>query len=160
MVTGDIILDNIDLQKYLENTNTTAKILAMSGRVHSVMEASKELGEPPGHFIKTIVFTNPDKKIILAIVKGTDRASSKRIGKAIDVESPRVTTPKEALMLTGYEVGGTPPISIPKALVLIDPKVMEMETVFGGGGTDHHLLKITPDEILELTNAKIVRVRK
>lgn len=153
-------MDNNDLQKYLEEINADARILTMSGRVHSVMEASKELGKPPSHFIKSVVFTNPDEKLILAIVKGTDRASSKRITKALDIESLRVASPEEALCLTGYEVGGMPPISISNALVLIDPNVMEMDIVVGGGGTDHHLLEIAPDEILKLTNAKITRIRK
>lgn len=137
-----------------------AEILNMERRVHSVDAASSELGVPPERFIKTVVFLADDDKVILAIVNGTDRASSKRLGTAVNMDPPRLASPEEALNLTGFEVGGTPPIAIKNAEVLIDPRVMEMSEVIGGGGTDRHLLRIRPEEILKATGAKIVRIRK
>ncbi|MFW9943724.1 MAG: aminoacyl-tRNA deacylase [Candidatus Sifarchaeia archaeon] len=153
-------MNNIDLQEYIERTGVAAEILNMKGRVHSVAAASEELGLPPDHFIKTLVFIGPGKELILAIVQGTDRASSKRISKALQISPPTLATPNEALRMTGYEVGGTPPISIPDARVLIDPNVMAMKEVVGGGGTDRHLLRISPSEILRNTDGKVARVRK
>ena len=153
-------MDNTNLQEYIEHTGVTAEILNMKGRVHSVAAASEELGLPPDHFIKTLVFIGPEEELILAIVQGTDRASSKRISKALETDSPRLATPDEAIELTGYEVGGTPPVSIPNAKVLIDQNVITMDEVVGGGGTDRHLLRISLSEILRMTGGKVARVRK
>ena len=139
--------------------NIDAEILTMAGRVHSVDAASRELGVPPERFIKTVVFV-ADGKVILAIVNGTDRASSKKLGAAVGIAPPRLALPEEAFNLTGFKVGGTPPIAIKNADVLIDPRVMEMSEVIGGGGTDRHLLRIRPEEIVKATGAKIVRIRK
>ncbi|MFW9848738.1 MAG: aminoacyl-tRNA deacylase [Candidatus Thorarchaeota archaeon] len=152
-------MDNSDLHKHIEANGIDAEILSMKGRVHSVEAASNELGLPPESFIKTVVFVS-EGKAILAIVKGTDRASSKRIIKALTIESARLATPEEALSLTGYAVGGTPPISITGVHVLVDPKVMEMDKVVGGGGTDRHLLRIKPDDIVKDNQATVARVRK
>jgi len=152
-------LDNNDLQNYIDENNIEAEILTMRGRVHSVEAASNELGVPPKRFIKTVVFLAKDE-VVLAIVNGTDRASSKRIGKAIGILPPKLASPEEAFDLTGFEVGGTPPIAIKNAIVLIDPRVMEMTEVIGGGGTDRHLLRIKSEEIVKDTGAKIVRIRK
>ncbi|MFX0185076.1 MAG: YbaK/EbsC family protein [Candidatus Hodarchaeota archaeon] len=58
------------------------------------------------------------------------------------------------------KLGGTPPVSIQNTQVLIDPKVMEMEKVIGGGGTRRHLLQISPQEIVQATGAIIPRIRK
>ena len=153
-------MNNVDLQEYIERTGVAAEILNMKGRVHSVAAASEELGLPPDHFIKTLVFIWQEEELILAIVQGTDRASSRRISKALGTGPPSLATPDEAIELTGYEVGGTPPVSIPSAKVLIDPNVMAMDEVVGGGGTDRHLLRISPSEILRITGGKVVRVRK
>lgn len=153
-------LDKTDLQEYLDRTGISAEILDMKGRVHSVAAASNELGLPPDHFIKTLVFIGPEEEPILAIVQGTDRASSKRISKALNIEPPRLATPDEAIDLTGYEVGGTPPVSILNAQILIDPNVMAMDEVVGGGGSDRHLLRISPSEILRVTEGQVVRIRK
>ncbi|KXH74703.1 MAG: hypothetical protein AM326_09635, partial [Candidatus Thorarchaeota archaeon SMTZ-45] len=116
-------MDNNDLQNYIDENNIEAEILTMRGRVHSVEAASNELGVPPKRFIKTVVFLAKDE-VVLAIVNGTDRASSKRIGKAIGILPPKLASPEEAFDLTGFEVGGTPPIAIKNAIVLIDPRVM------------------------------------
>jgi len=131
----------------------------MSGRVHSVEAASKELGVSPEQFIKTVVFVD-GISAILAIVLGTNRASSKRIGKALGIGPPKLATPEEALTLTGYAVGGTPPISIKNVRVVVDAKVAEMTEVIGGGGSDHHLIRIKPSDIIKCTGADVVRVRK
>lgn len=152
-------MNDKDLQSYIISHNIDAEILTMVGRVHSVDAASKELGIPPERIIKTVVFV-VDDKVILAIVNGTDRASSKRLSAAIGITPPRLASPEEALNLTGFEVGGTPPIAIKNADVLIDPRVMELSEVIGGGGTDHHLLRIRPEEIVRTTGARIVRIRK
>ncbi|MFQ5832951.1 MAG: aminoacyl-tRNA deacylase [Candidatus Thorarchaeota archaeon] len=159
-MTETMMLDNTNLQEYIEQSGTVAEILTMKGRVHSVAAASEQLGVSPDHIIKTVVFRTSDQELILAIVKGEHRASSKRIAKALRIEPPTLATPEEALELTGYKVGGTPPISVARAQVLIDPHVMMMENVIGGGGTDYHLLRISPDEILRVTGGRIARVRK
>ncbi|MHA2142348.1 MAG: aminoacyl-tRNA deacylase [Candidatus Thorarchaeota archaeon] len=153
-------MDDTSLQKYLDENGINAEILTMSGRVRSVEEASQQLGVPPERFIKTVVFIDSKEQPILAIVKGTDRASSKRIGKALEIPPPTLATPDDAVRLTGYKVGGTPPVSILEAKTLIDPRVMLMEEVVGGGGTDHHLLRIDPERILESANGTVVRIRK
>ena len=153
-------MDNTNLQRYLDENNIEAEILTISGRVRSVAEASQELGVPPDSFIKTVVFIDLEENAILAIVQGTDRASSKRIGKALGIDPPTLATPADAERLTGYKVGGTPPVSITEAITLIDPNVMSMDEVVGGGGTDHHLLRIGPAIILEASEGTVVRVRK
>ena len=153
-------MDNTDLHKYIVQKGISAKILPMKGRVHSVEAASKEIGVSSEYIIKTVVFTTPSNNLILAIIKGKDRVSSKRISKAINVEHPKLATPDEARKLTSYEVGGTPPIGIPNAQVFIDPKVMEMDVVIGGGGNDYHLLRIVPENIVKSTNGIITRIRK
>ncbi|MHA2042846.1 MAG: aminoacyl-tRNA deacylase [Candidatus Thorarchaeota archaeon] len=153
-------MDNTHLQRFLDENDIDAEILTMSGRVRSVAEASEELGVPPERFIKTVVFIDSEGKPILAIVQGTYRASSKRIGKALGILPPTLATPDDAARLTGYKVGGTPPVSILEARTLIDPHVMSMEEVVGGGGTDHHLLRIRPASILKAANGTVVRIRK
>lgn len=152
-------MDNIDLQEYLKEAGIRAEILDMKGRVHSVAEASSELGLPPRNFIKTMVFTGSEGKPILAIVRGTDRASPTRIGRLLGIDPPPLATPDEVLKLTEYEVGGTPPISIQGARVLVDTKVMEQDEVVGGGGSERHLLRISPEEILRATDGEVLRIR-
>jgi len=70
-----------------------------------------------------------------------------------------LATEEEVLNITGYKVGGVPPILDIK--VLIDKRVMNKEYVYGGGGNEHTLLKIKPQDIVKINrNIEIVNIAK
>ena len=98
-------------------------------------------------------------KVIVAIVKGDHRASTRRVAKALDISRPRIAQPDEILEITGYPCGGVPAFGFP-AVFLIDPKVMENSMVYASGGSETTLIKISPQDIQRLNHGKIVRVRK
>ena len=100
-----------------------------------------------------------DGKVINAITPGKERASTTRVGEALGIERPELITPEQALEKTGYPLGGTPSVGY-EAEFLIDPKIMEKEIVYSGGGSANALVKISPKEIQRITNAKIARIRK
>jgi prolyl-tRNA editing enzyme YbaK/EbsC (Cys-tRNA(Pro) deacylase) len=61
--------------------------------------------------------------------------------------------------ITGYPVGGVPPLGHPRRLrTLIDRRVLDQPEVFAGGGAVDALLRITPAEIVRVTGAEKVDV--
>ena len=145
------------LKKYLEERNSTAEHLVFPQSCHSVAEAAIAAKAAPEDFIKSIVFMAGQKGII-AIVRGVHKADPKKVSQYVG-EEVRIATPSEVLEVTGYPVGGVPPIGY-SAKVLIDPEVMKQEAVIGGGGSDRALLKIMTKEIQKLSNGEIVDVKK
>jgi prolyl-tRNA editing enzyme YbaK/EbsC (Cys-tRNA(Pro) deacylase) len=71
----------------------------------------------------------------------------------------RTASPAEVLARTGYPAGGTPSFGY-EAIFLIDPKVMEKEKVYTGGGSENSLLLIFPPELQRANQGRIVRIRK
>ena len=45
-------------------------------------------------------------------------------------------------------------------MFLIDPKVMELETVFTGGGSETSLIKMRTEELVRANQGTILRIRK
>ena len=99
---------------------------------HSVAEAAAVVGTDPEHFVKNICMTDAQDRVIVAIVKGEDRASTSRVAKALQTERVRTMTPDEMLVKTGYPCGGTPSFGF-AATFLVDPRVMEKSEVYTGG---------------------------
>jgi prolyl-tRNA editing enzyme YbaK/EbsC (Cys-tRNA(Pro) deacylase) len=95
----------------------------------------------------------------VAIVKGEDRVSLKKIGKVLGIEPPRPANPEEILGKTSYICGGVPSFGYP-ATFLIDPKVMEKEMVYSGGGSENSLVKISPQELQRANQGQIIKIRK
>lgn len=146
------------LKKWIADNGVNAEHLHFENSVHTVEDACREAKAQPDDFVKTICMVSGEK-VISAIVLGSDRASTERVSKALNIERPHVATPEEALEKTGYIVGGTPPFGY-EATFLIDSKVMEKKIVYAGGGTPNALIKISPKELQKANGGEIVRVRK
>lgn len=147
------------LSEYIRDNNLPAEQLCFDVSCHSVSDAAKAVGEDEDTFVKNICLIDDDWRLICAIVKGEDRASTKRVAKALGIARPRSASPEDILKRTWFPCGGTPSFGY-EALFLIDPKVMEQPYVYTWGGSAKALVKITPSAILEANRWQVVRVRK
>ena len=144
---------------YLEEQHIQAEHLSFDQPCHSVAEAAAAVKASPDELVKNICLLDGDSQLITAIVKGEDRVSISRIANALQREGLRLATPEEILEKTGYPCGGTPSFGY-QALFLIDPKVMQREVVYSGGGSETSLVKIRTAELVRANEGTIVRIRK
>jgi Cys-tRNA(Pro)/Cys-tRNA(Cys) deacylase len=147
------------LKAYIREHGIDARHMSFNQSTHSVEEATRAVGAEPEDFVKSICMVTGDSSLVVAIVKGEDRASTSRVSKALGIKDVRIAKPDEVLEKTGYPVGGTPAFGY-TATFLMDPRVMEMERVYSGGGSDTSLIYMSTVEMLKANNGKVVRARK
>ena len=147
------------LKAFLQSNSINGEHLSFDQSCHSVEEAAEAVNTSPNDFVKNICMLDGEGNVIVAIVKGEDRASTSNEKKALNIDRPRTATPDEILEKTGYPCGGTPSFGYP-AQFLIDPRVMEKDMVYTGGGSTNSLVKISPEELQKANQGQIVRVRK
>jgi prolyl-tRNA editing enzyme YbaK/EbsC (Cys-tRNA(Pro) deacylase) len=147
------------LKRYLRDHGITAEHHRYTTSCHSVAEAAASAGVTPLDFIKSICLIDDHQGLIVAVVKGEDRVSRSRVGQVLGISRPRIASPEEVLQKSGYPAGGTPPFGF-QARFLIDPRVLEMETVWGGGGSAQALIRIAPLAILAANGGQVARVRR
>ncbi len=147
------------LKQFLEQEESDAEHLSFTQSCHSVSDAAAAAGCSSDELVKNICMIDSEGKIIVAVVKGEDRASTSRVAKALNIDKPRTAEPEEILIYTGFPCGGTPSFGY-NAVFLVDPKVMEKETVYTGGGSEKSLIRISTDNLLKLNSGKVTRVRK
>ncbi|MEM4651543.1 MAG: aminoacyl-tRNA deacylase [Pyrobaculum sp.] len=115
------------------------EVVKLEVPVRTVREAARAVGVDEDKIIKTIV-VNCGGEFRAYILRGTKRLDVKSLGC-------RLATPEEVLSVTGYPVGGVPPVlGIP---VFIDEELLSEDYVYGGGGDDHSLLKFRPRDLVE-----------
>ena len=146
------------LRTYIKEHEIDAELLTFNQSTHSVADAAAAVGAEPEDFVKSIAMIGPEDQLIVAIVKGEHRASTSRVSKALKIERPRVAEPDEMLEKSGYPVGGTPAFGY-DAIFLIDPKVLEKDKVYSGGGSEMALTLMSPEEMQRVNGAKVARVR-
>ncbi len=147
------------LRHFMEAHQIEAEHLCFEESCHSVAEAARAAQTTPDALIKSICMIDGDGKLIVAIVKGEDRVSAARVGAALGTPSPRMATPEEMLVRTGYPCGGTPPFGF-AATFLVDPRVFELEMLYAGGGSERALIRITPQELQRVNGALISPIKK
>ena len=147
------------LQAYLQQQHIQAEHLSFDQPCHSVAEAALAVNASPEELVKNICLLDNDDQLITAIVKGEDRVSVSRIAKTLQRDGLRLATPEEILAKTGYPCGGTPSFGY-QAMFLIDPRVMEREIVYTGGGSETSLVKISTEELVRANQGTILRIRK
>jgi prolyl-tRNA editing enzyme YbaK/EbsC (Cys-tRNA(Pro) deacylase) len=122
------------------------EILKLEVPVRTVKEAARAVGVSEDKVVKTIV-VNCGGEFRAYILRGDKRLDLKSLGC-------RLATPEEVLTVTGYPVGGVPPVlNIP---VFIDEELLNEDYVYGGGGDDHSLLRFKPRVLVERGFAKPV----
>ena len=148
---GDYV---IKLQNYLKEKGIDAKLIEVK-KASTVREAAEELGCDRREIIKSVVFIAENEPII-AIVDGAASVDKKRIKKIVGKEI-KIAERKEVEKLIGYPAGGVPPVGH-NCRVFIDERVLQHEKVYGGGGSESHLLLIPTAYLVK--EGKIMKIRK
>ena len=132
------------------------EIINVGKPVKTVTQAVKATKASPRQIIKSLVLIS-EKGPILAIVDGESKVSLEKIKQRFG--EVRLATPEEVKEITGFEVGGVPPVGI-EIKTIVDPRVLENEFVIGGGGRIDKLCKLSPKKIVEYQKAEIIEIRE
>ncbi len=147
------------LKQWLKANGVQGEHLSFKQSCHSVEEAARAASAPMDEFVKNVCMVDVQNRLIVAIVKGEDRASTERVAKALNIERPRLATPEEILERTGFPCGGTPSFGY-AAVFLVDQRVLEKKVVYTGGGSENSLVRIASDELVKANKGEVVRIRK
>ncbi len=148
------------IRTYIAANQVQAEHLRFERSCHSVAEAAEAAGADPQDFVKNICMLTPDGRLVVAIVKGEDRASLSRVAEALGVEGKmRLATPDEILALSGYPCGGTPSFGF-EALFIMDERIFEKTMVYTGGGSENSLIRASPHELRRANRGIIAHICK
>lgn len=147
-----------DLQSFMVRENIAGEVLVLDVPTPTVVAASQAVGAKLGTIIKSILFTvNGDP--VLAIACGLDKIDRRAIAAQFGVGRKRVklASQQEVQEVSGYEVGGMPPFGHSQPLpTLVDRRVAENQIVYGGGGAENALLRVSPQDVIRVTHAKVL----
>jgi Cys-tRNA(Pro) deacylase len=149
--------DEMNLIAYLKRNNVWFRIIEKKTTVHTA-DAAVATGIPLEQVTKSLVFL-ADNSPILVIIPGDCRVDKNKLKSIIKVKNIEMVPFEKAEEYSGYPPGATSPVYHKKIeKVLIDKKVMEFDTVFGGGGSRTKLIELKPEDIQKLNNAIVADI--
>ncbi len=123
---------------------------------HTADAAAKSLGVPLDKIVKSIVFVDENKLPLLAIIRGDQNVSRKKLQQVFSLKKAKIASTKIAEHITGYPTGGIPPIGHKNPLrTVIDPLVLKNDFIWAGGGTRKKMVKLKTSDILQLSGALV-----
>jgi Cys-tRNA(Pro) deacylase len=155
-------LNSSDLENFLKDHCIQGQVLHLGVMTPTVEKAAEALGVSTSEIVKSLLFLL-DGEPMLAVGSGTACIDNRQIAAEFGVGRKHIKlAPSDTVIqIAGYLVGAMPPFGHRKKLqTLIDPAVMEHETVYAGGGDENAMMRIQPQELLRVTEGKILRLQE
>ena len=135
----------------LDDKGIPYRLLVQAHKATNVKEAAAERGVSICQIVKSLLVRRPDKKHVLALVRGDQRLSLRKLARVIGVKSLEMAPQADVPRITGYRIGAVAPLGLRRddVPVFVDHHVMEEPRVSTSAGRH--------DVGLELSSADLVR---
>jgi prolyl-tRNA editing enzyme YbaK/EbsC (Cys-tRNA(Pro) deacylase) len=141
----------------------TLEITVFDQSTHTAGEAAEALGAELAQIVKSLVFVAPDDEgglePIVCLVAGHNRVDVARLAAVTGERDVRRATAREANELTGFTIGGIPPIGHSRPVrVVMDPDLGRFTTVWAAAGSPTAVFPVPPATLRTLANAMVAPI--
>lgn len=149
--------DNIQLNtldNLLKNNNADYCIFKDDFSIEKAVDGAKHYDISLSETTPTFILKAKDK-YYAAIICGNTRISFKKIKQVLGVKDISMADPATVLNLTGAKVGEVCLIN-GELSTLIDQNILKNKDCYGGCGAPKSTLRINTQDLIRITNAKIL----
>lgn len=133
------------------------EIIELAESTATVGMAARAHGVTPGEIAKTLSL-KVKNDVVLIVTRGDARLDNRKLKAALGAKA-RMLSVDEVINWTGHPVGGVCPFGLENPLtVYCDVSLRSFEEVLPAAGAIHSAVRITPQLIAELTNARWIDV--
>ncbi|MGH1359151.1 MAG: aminoacyl-tRNA deacylase [Burkholderiaceae bacterium] len=120
-------------------------------------ESARQLGVGEHVVVKTLVMQDEARRPLLILMHGDCNVSTKNLAREIGCKSVEPCVPADAERHSGYQVGGTSPFGLRKAMpIYVEASVLDLPEIYINGGRRGMLVSISPASLVETLSAKPV----
>jgi Cys-tRNA(Pro) deacylase len=121
-------------------------------------ESARQLGVDEHHVVKTLVMQDQDAKPLIVLMHGDRQVSTKNLARQIGAKKVEPCKPEVAQRHSGYQVGGTSPFGLRKAVpVYVEAGVLALPLIYINGGRRGYLVGVAPQILVDLLGARAVQ---
>ena len=127
---------------------------------HGGTRASAEHLQVDEHqVIKTLIFEDDAKKPLCILMHGDRKVSTKNLARQAGVKRVEPCKPDVAQRHSGYQVGGTSPFGLKRAMpIYCEKSIAELPRIYINGGARGFLVGIDPRELVRVLQPVMVEV--
>jgi prolyl-tRNA editing enzyme YbaK/EbsC (Cys-tRNA(Pro) deacylase) len=140
----------------------TLEVTIFDESTHTASEAAAAVGAELGQIVKSLVFVIPTDdrpEPVLCLVAGHNRVDIARLAAVASAPDIRRATAREAHDLTGFSIGGIPPIGHQRPVrTIMDPDLGRYPVVWAAAGLATAVFPVPPGTLRILSNATVAPI--
>jgi prolyl-tRNA editing enzyme YbaK/EbsC (Cys-tRNA(Pro) deacylase) len=135
------------------------EVIERQATTRTAEDAAAACGCAVGQIVKSLIFRGRTTRTpYLLLVSGSNRVDEKAVAASIG-EALKRTDADDVRALTGYAIGGVPPLGHAEPLtVFFDRDLLAFPTVWAAAGTPNAVFEVAPQALAEATGAKVIAV--
>ena len=141
---------------FLRAAGAEARLEELAAETPTARAAAEAIGCELDQIVKSIVFVCGAKPV-LALVPGDRRADAGKVAAAAGSAEAHIGSASEVVAATGHAPGAVSPFPPPQGLqILVERTVLSAPAVWVGAGSERHMARLTPAELVRLTRGLTV----
>ena len=123
------------------------------------LEAAEKMGVEPARVFKTLVASDDNGKLAVAVLPVEHLLNLKKLAKALGYKKMSMADPKLVERTTGYVLGGVSPLGQKKRLkTVIDASAQALAKMYVSGGKRGLDIGLSPQDLAQLLGANFADV--
>lgn len=140
----------------------TIEVTQFEESTHTAADAAAALGTELAQIVKSLVFvvaSDDGPEPLLCLVSGPNRVDLARLAAVAGESDVRRATAREAHELTGFSIGGIPPIGHTRPVrAIMDPDLGRYPIVWAAAGLPTAVFPVAPGTLRMLANATVAPI--
>jgi Cys-tRNA(Pro) deacylase len=121
--------------------------------------SARHLGVDEHIVVKTLIFEDESKKPLCILMHGDREVSAKNLARHIGTKSVAPCAPEVADRHSGYQVGGTSPFGLKRAMpIYCERGIADLPRIYINGGARGFLVGIAPPGLVRVLKPDLVSV--
>jgi prolyl-tRNA editing enzyme YbaK/EbsC (Cys-tRNA(Pro) deacylase) len=148
------------IQTTLQSLGFENQVVELPDSTRTAQEAADAIGCTVAQIAKSIIFRMKNTNApLLVVASGSNRINEKLIAKVVEDKLGKADA-DFVREHTGFVIGGVAPIGHTSEIVtLIDEDLFQHGTIWAAAGHPKAVFQLTADELVQLTDGKIVAVK-
>ncbi len=144
----------------LDELGIPYRVVMHAHKARNVEEAAAERGVPTRCVVKTLLVRRPDRKYLLALVRGDRRLSLKKLARLVGVKMVEMAPDDDVPRITGYQIGAVAPLGLRRAdvPVYVDLQILEEPLVSISAGRHDAGLELAPEDLIRAVGGQVADI--
>jgi len=149
-----------NISNHIKKFNPNLTIITLDETARTAEEAAKTLNVNVGAIVKSLVFKSSNKKLYyLCLTSGNKFLSLNKLALIVNDKVIKASA-DEVKELTGYSIGGVPPVGhiSPPTNIFIDINLKAFENIYAAAGHPYVVFGISFNDLVKITKGEVIDI--